>query len=223
MKRLRVVYGLSAYATVPRPLLKTIMARYPRCGVDARYNPMTFLVQLQENTKCQPFQTAPSPPPQKKGKTTSRRNSVHMPLYLVFDWAVRVVSTSIITGDRTRVVHRTYGTHKNLPGIYLTIFTHNMWSYLLWPPVIVAVVRRPIEQVKTLLLSFPDFINENISTCCKVILPSLMRIIWYQCAEWWCKLSCVLLTRVASRGVTGPYSWQGNTYRTRANGSSYNL
>ena len=46
----------------------------------------------------------------------------------------------------TRVVLRgtisdgTYGTHKNLPGTYFTIFTDNIWFYLLWSPVIVCVV-----------------------------------------------------------------------------------
>ena len=39
---------------------------------------------------------------------------------------------------RGAVVNRTYGTHKNLPAIYFTIFTNNIdiWSYYLWPPVI---------------------------------------------------------------------------------------
>ena len=38
---------------------------------------------------------------------------------------------------RGTVVNRTYGTHKNLPGMYLPIFTNNIRSYLLWSPVIV--------------------------------------------------------------------------------------
>ena len=32
---------------------------------------------------------------------------------------------------------RTYGIHKNLPGIYLLFFTNNIRSYLLWSTVIV--------------------------------------------------------------------------------------
>ena len=39
----------------------------------------------------------------------------------------------LFTGDR---VNRTYGTHKNLPGIYLPVFTDNIWSYLPWSLVI---------------------------------------------------------------------------------------
>ena len=31
---------------------------------------------------------------------------------------------------------RTYGKHKNLPGIYFPFFISNIWSYLLWSPVI---------------------------------------------------------------------------------------
>ena len=34
-------------------------------------------------------------------------------------------------------VNRTYRRHKNLPGTYFTIFPNNIWSYLLWCPVIV--------------------------------------------------------------------------------------
>ena len=37
---------------------------------------------------------------------------------------------------RGAIVNRTYGIHKNLPGIHLPIFTNNIWSYLLWSPVI---------------------------------------------------------------------------------------
>ena len=32
------------------------------------------------------------------------------------------------------LVSRTYGIHKNLPGIYLVVFTNDIWSYLLCPP-----------------------------------------------------------------------------------------
>ena len=38
---------------------------------------------------------------------------------------------------RGTIVNRTYGIHKNLLGIYLAIFTDNIWSYWLWSPVIV--------------------------------------------------------------------------------------
>ena len=38
---------------------------------------------------------------------------------------------------RGAILNRTYGTYKNLPGIYLAICTNNIWSYLLWSPVIV--------------------------------------------------------------------------------------
>ena len=38
---------------------------------------------------------------------------------------------------RGTIVNRTYGIDKNLPGINLTIFTNNIWSYQLWSPVIV--------------------------------------------------------------------------------------
>ena len=40
---------------------------------------------------------------------------------------------------RGTIVNRTYGTHKNLPGTYLPIFTNSIWSYLLWSPVIVYI------------------------------------------------------------------------------------
>ena len=40
---------------------------------------------------------------------------------------------------RGTIENRTYGTHKNLPGIYLPIFTRNIWSQLLWPPAIARV------------------------------------------------------------------------------------
>ena len=33
---------------------------------------------------------------------------------------------------RGTTVNRTYDTHKNLPGIYVPIFTDNIWSYLIW-------------------------------------------------------------------------------------------
>ena len=36
---------------------------------------------------------------------------------------------------RGTILNRTYGTHKNLY-IYIAIFTNNIWSYLLWSPVI---------------------------------------------------------------------------------------
>ena len=44
-------------------------------------------------------------------------------------------NTTIITGDYI-VNKTTYGAHKNLPGIYFRIFTINIRSYSLWPPVI---------------------------------------------------------------------------------------
>ena len=37
---------------------------------------------------------------------------------------------------RGTIVNRTKGTDKNLPGIYLTIFTNNIWSCQLWTPVV---------------------------------------------------------------------------------------
>ena len=46
---------------------------------------------------------------------------------------------------RGSVLHRTYGTHKNIPGIYLSILTNNIWFYLLWSPVI--VYSRPTPHV----------------------------------------------------------------------------
>ena len=33
------------------------------------------------------------------------------------------------------IVNRTYGAHKNLPGIYLHMFTNTSWYYVLWSPV----------------------------------------------------------------------------------------
>ena len=48
---------------------------------------------------------------------------------------VAQISTSILL--RGTIVNRTSGIHKNLPGMYLPIFTDNIRSYLLWPPVIV--------------------------------------------------------------------------------------
>ena len=41
---------------------------------------------------------------------------------------------------RGAIVNRTYGTQKNLPGIYVPVFTSNIWSYLLWSAVILIVV-----------------------------------------------------------------------------------
>ena len=43
---------------------------------------------------------------------------------------------SPFVATRGNIVNRTYGIHKNLPGIYLPIFTNNIWCYLLWSPVI---------------------------------------------------------------------------------------
>ena len=40
---------------------------------------------------------------------------------------------------RDAIVNRTYGRPKNLPGIYLAIFTNTIWSYLLCSLVIVYV------------------------------------------------------------------------------------
>ena len=37
---------------------------------------------------------------------------------------------------RGTVLNGAYGTHKDLPGIYFAIFTNNIWSYLIWSPVI---------------------------------------------------------------------------------------
>ena len=36
---------------------------------------------------------------------------------------------TLITLLRGTIVDRTYGIHKNLPGIYFTIFTNNIWAY----------------------------------------------------------------------------------------------
>ena len=49
--------------------------------------------------------------------------------------SVRVDSSALLL--RGTIVNRTYGTRKNLPGIYLPIFTNNIWSYLMRSPVIV--------------------------------------------------------------------------------------
>ena len=38
--------------------------------------------------------------------------------------------------SRGNILNITYDPYKNLPGIYFAIFTHNIWSYLLWSPVI---------------------------------------------------------------------------------------
>ena len=35
---------------------------------------------------------------------------------------------------RGTIVNKTYGTHKNLPGTYLPIFTNNIWSYFTMAP-----------------------------------------------------------------------------------------
>ena len=45
--------------------------------------------------------------------------------------------------SRGTIVGRTYGTHKNLPGIpvYFAIFTNNISSHLLWSPVILILIR----------------------------------------------------------------------------------
>ena len=48
------------------------------------------------------------------------------------------LSASVVL--RETIVNRTYGTHKNLPGICLPFFTHNIWFYLLWSPVTVSGV-----------------------------------------------------------------------------------
>ena len=43
---------------------------------------------------------------------------------------------------RGTILNGTYGTDKNLPGIYSPIFTSNIWSYLLWSPVIAAALQQ---------------------------------------------------------------------------------
>ena len=42
----------------------------------------------------------------------------------------------LLYGGPYQIPRRTCVIHKNLPGIYLSIFTNNIWSFLLWPPVI---------------------------------------------------------------------------------------
>ena len=50
----------------------------------------------------------------------------------------KVIDTETNILLRGGILNRTYydGLHKNLPGIYLAIFTSNVRSYLLWSPVI---------------------------------------------------------------------------------------
>ena len=51
---------------------------------------------------------------------------------VVLDLRVIVGGLSLIPRthlSRGAIVNRTNGTHKNLPGIHLTIFTNNIWSY----------------------------------------------------------------------------------------------
>ena len=38
---------------------------------------------------------------------------------------------------RGTILNRTYGTHKNLPGMYFANLNNKIWSYLLWFPAIV--------------------------------------------------------------------------------------
>ena len=47
------------------------------------------------------------------------------------------VCHDVVVVLRGGIVNKTYGAHKNLPGIYLPIFPHNIWSYVLWSAVIV--------------------------------------------------------------------------------------
>ena len=61
---------------------------------------------------------------------------------------------------RRTIVNRTYGTHKTLPGIYLPIFTSNIWSYLPWSPAIVfSPIYHPTDRlnIQKLLTSRPFF------------------------------------------------------------------
>ena len=51
------------------------------------------------------------------------------------------VGTRSIISTTGAIVNRTYGTHKKL--YILPIFTSNIWSYLLWSPVIGIVLRVP--------------------------------------------------------------------------------
>ena len=49
---------------------------------------------------------------------------------------IRVISRFLNTVLRGTILNTTYDTHKKLPGIYLAIFTNNIWFYLLWSPVV---------------------------------------------------------------------------------------
>ena len=49
---------------------------------------------------------------------------------------IRCYVGTTLTGDHIKYPGRTYGTHKDLPGTYFAIFTNHIWSYLLWPSVI---------------------------------------------------------------------------------------
>ena len=66
---------------------------------------------------------------------------------------------------RGTIVHRTYRTDKSLPGIHLPNFTYNIWSYLLWSPVIV-----PSAGIPT---SVSTSMYWNCCSCC--CLRSLQR------------------------------------------------
>ena len=56
-----------------------------------------------------------------------------------FSRAGKALAAGFFSVLRGTVVNGTYGIHKNLPGMYLPIFTinNNIWCYVLWSPVLV--------------------------------------------------------------------------------------
>ena len=64
----------------------------------------------------------------------------------------RNITSRLLRGG---IVNRTYGTHKNLPGIYLPTFTHNIWPHSLWSPV--------IEGLCSLLEFVSSAVSESLS------------------------------------------------------------
>ena len=61
---------------------------------------------------------------------------IHAPEYFGVSMGLLVVGLRGLILRRT-ILNRTYGPHKKLPGMYFYIFTGDIWSSLLWPPVTV--------------------------------------------------------------------------------------
>ena len=105
---------------------------------------------------------------------------------------------------RGTIVNGTYGMHKNLPGMYLTMFTNNIWSYLLWSPVIVSKHRCQIPPPRFLSVCLSNFLPLcSAFLCLLYFFASLVSLPLYLSTSpplWFSTFLRVLSSRRVGRG-----------------------